>query len=152
MEHNVRQKGHAGRGWMYGYKKTIIRWQKDMLTRGWNALYLENHDQPRVISCFGDGSIASAKALAVSYMLLRGTPFIYQGPEIGMRNFPFTTITQTDATEIKQAYEVLISEGMTESEALDKVMANSRDHSRTPMQWDATQNAGFTSGEPWMPI
>ncbi|MBU5889401.1 hypothetical protein JVV71_18980, partial [Vibrio cholerae O1] len=69
-----------------------------------------------------------------------------------MRNFPFTTITQTDATEIKQAYEVLISEGMTESEALDKVMANSRDHSRTPMQWDATQNAGFTSGEPWMPI
>lgn len=82
LEHNVRQKGHAGRGWMYGYKKTIIRWQKDMLTRGWNALYLENHDQPRVISCFGDGSIASAKALAVSYMLLRGTPFIYQGQEI----------------------------------------------------------------------
>ena len=152
LEHNVRQKDHAGQGWMFGYKKTIIRWQKDMLTRGWNALYLENHDQPRAISCFGDGSLASAKALAVSYMLLRGTPFIYQGQEIGMSNFPFTEITQTDATEIKQTYEALIAEGMIEREALDKVMVNSRDHSRTPMQWDASQNAGFTSGKPWMPI
>ena len=152
LEHNVRQKGHAGRGWMYGYKQVIIRWQKDMLARGWNALYLENHDQPRAISCFGDGSIASAKALAVSYMLLRGTPFIYQGQEIGMSNFPFTDITQTDATEIKRAYETLISEGMAERDALNKVMANSRDHSRTPLQWDASQNSGFTSGKPWMPI
>lgn len=123
-----------------------------MLARGWNALYLENHDQPRAISCFGDGSIASAKALAVSYMLLRGTPFIYQGQEIGMSNFPFTDITQTDATEIKQVYEALIFQGMTKSEALDTVMANSRDHSRTPMQWDTSPNAGFTSGKPWMPI
>ena len=152
LEHNVRQKNYAGRGWMYGYKKTIIRWQKDMLARGWNALYLENHDQPRAISCFGDGSIASAKALAVSYMLLRGTPFIYQGQEIGLSNFPFTDITQTDATEIKQVYEALIFQGMTKSEALDTVMANSRDHSRTPMQWDTSPNAGFTSGKPWMPI
>ncbi|EKF51701.1 alpha-glucosidase [Lactococcus garvieae] len=152
LEHNIRHEDNPGHTWMYAYKKTIIRWQKDMLERGWNALYLENHDQPRAISCFGDGSIASAKALAVSYMLLRGTPFIYQGQEIGMSNFPFTDIAQTDATEIKQAYEKLLAEGFTKKEALSQVMANSRDHSRTPMQWDASENTGFTSGEPWMPI
>ncbi|MEY8538446.1 alpha-glucosidase [Lactococcus muris] len=152
LEHNVRQEGNPGHTWIYAYKKIIMRWQKDMLARGWNALYLENHDQPRAISCFGDGSMASAKCLAVSYMLLRGTPFIYQGQEIGMSNFPFTDIAQTDATEIRRAYEALLAQGLTEKEALDKVMANSRDHSRTPMQWDDSPNAGFTSGKPWMPI
>lgn len=152
LEHNVRQESRPGHTWIYAYKKTIMRWQRDMLGRGWNALYLENHDQPRAISCFGDGSIASAKALAVSYMLLRGTPFIYQGQEIGMSNFPFTSVSQTDATEIKQAYEGLLAEGLTEQAALEKVMVNSRDHSRTPMQWDKSHNAGFSSGTPWMPV
>ncbi len=114
-------------------------------------MYIENHDQPRSIDTFGDGSIESAKALAVSYMLLRGTPFIYQGQEFGMTNFPFTDAKQLRADEIKKKYEMLMTE-LSANQALAEVTQNSREHSRTPMQWDNSKNAGFTSGQAWMEI
>ena len=151
LEHNVRKSNGNGQGSIYGYKKVIKRWQEDLLERGWNALYIENHDQPRSIDTFGDGSIESAKALAVSYMLLRGTPFIYQGQEFGMTNFPFTDAKQLRADEIKKKYEMLMTE-LSANQALAEVTQNSREHSRTPMQWDNSKNAGFTSGQAWMEI
>ncbi|WP_282798826.1 alpha-glucosidase [Lactococcus lactis] len=151
LEHNVRKSNGNGQGSIYGYKKVIMRWQEDLLERGWNALYIENHDQPRSIDTFGDGSIESAKALAVSYMLLRGTPFIYQGQEFGMTNFPFTDAKQLRADEIKKNYEMLMTE-LSANQALAEVTQNSREHSRTPMQWDNSKNAGFTSGQAWMEI
>ncbi|MGX9823036.1 alpha-glucosidase [Lactococcus lactis] len=151
LEHNVRKSNGNGQGSIYGYKKVIMRWQEDLLERGWNALYIENHDQPRSIDTFGDGSIESAKALAVSYMLLRGTPFIYQGQEFGMTNFPFTDAKQLRADEIKKKYEMLMTE-LSADQALAEVTQNSREHSRTPMQWDNSKNAGFTSGQAWMEI
>ncbi|MCT0052782.1 alpha-glucosidase [Lactococcus lactis] len=151
LEHNVRKSNGNGQGSIYGYKKVIMRWQEDLLERGWNALYIENHDQPRSIDTFGDGSIESAKALAVSYMLLRGTPFIYQGQEFGMTNFPFTDAKQLRADEIKKKYEMLMTE-LSANQALAEVTQNSREHSRTPMQWDNSKNAGFTSGQAWMEI
>ncbi|ARE13974.2 alpha-glucosidase [Lactococcus lactis subsp. lactis] len=151
LEHNVRKSNGNGQGSIYGYKKVIMRWQEDLLERGWNALYIENHDQPRSIDTFGDGSIESAKALAVSYMLLRGTPFIYQGQEFGMTNFPFTDAKQLRADEIKKKYEMLLTE-LSANQALAEVTQNSREHSRTPMQWDNSKNAGFTSGQAWMEI
>ncbi|MBK5076707.1 alpha-glucosidase [Lactococcus lactis] len=151
LEHNVRKSNGNGQGSIYGYKKVIMRWQEDLLERGWNALYIENHGQPRSIDTFGDGSIESAKALAVSYMLLRGTPFIYQGQEFGMTNFPFTDAKQLRADEIKKKYEMLMTE-LSANQALAEVTQNSREHSRTPMQWDNSKNAGFTSGQAWMEI
>lgn len=151
LEHNVRKSNGNGQGSIYGYKKVIMSWQEDLLERGWNALYIENHDQPRSIDTFGDGSIESAKALAVSYMLLRGTPFIYQGQEFGMTNFPFTDAKQLRADEIKKKYEMLMTE-LSANQALAEVTQNSREHSRTPMQWDNSKNAGFTSGQAWMEI
>lgn len=151
LEHNVRKSNGNGQGSIYGYKKVIMRWQEDLLERGWNALYIENHDQPRSIDTFGDGSIESAKALAVSYMLLRGTPFIYQGQEFGMTNFPFTDAKQLRADEIKKNYEMLMTE-LSANQALAEATQNSREHSRTPMQWDNSKNAGFTSGQAWMEI
>lgn len=151
LEHNVRKSNGNGQGSIYGYKKVIMRWQEDLLERGWNALYIENHDQPRSIDTFGDGSIESAKTLAVSYMLLRGTPFIYQGQEFGMTNFPFTDAKQLRADEIKKKYEMLMTE-LSANQALAEVTQNSREHSRTPMQWDNSKNAGFTSGQAWMEI
>ncbi|MCT1183249.1 alpha-glucosidase [Lactococcus lactis] len=151
LEHNLRKATDNSQGDIYGYKKVIMRWQEDLLERGWNALYLENHDQPRSIDTFGNGSIESAKALAVSYMLLRGTPFIYQGQEFGMTNFPFTDAKQLRADEIKKKYEMLITE-LSANQALAEVTQNSREHSRTPMQWDDSKNAGFTSGQAWMEI
>ncbi|OFI47567.1 glucohydrolase [Floricoccus penangensis] len=135
-----------------GYKDTIIRWQTDMLESGWNALYIENHDNPRSIDTFGDGTIDSAKALAVQYMLLRGTPFIYQGQEIGIGNFPFTDINQIDVPDTHHFYNKLIEAGDTPEEAIKKAGLTSRDNSRTPMQWNDEKEAGFTEGKPWLAV
>ena len=149
LEHNARKDGH---GWIYGMKKVLMRWQNDLQARGWNALYLENHDQTRLIDTFGDGTVASAKALAVAYMLLRGTPFIYQGQEIGMSNFPFSDVSQMRADEMIARYESLQKQGLSAKEALAEVAINSRENSRTPMQWSAEPNAGFSTGNPWMQV
>ena len=150
LEHNVGNLPKKQR--LQKYKSTIIRWQKDMEKTGWNALYLENHDNPRIVNVLGDGSQKAAAALAVSYMLLRGTPFIYQGQEIGMTNFPFTDISQLSTTEDLVKFDELVQSNLTKKQALTEVTKNSRDHSRTPFQWNSTENAGFTAGKPWKAI
>jgi alpha-glucosidase len=128
----------------------ITRWQKDMHNKGWNALYLENHDNPRSISVFGDESIQCGKALALTLMTLEGTPFIYQGEEIGMTNFPFSSIDQVDATDSHHQYNELIADGFDKDTALRITTHWTRDHSRTPMQW--SREGGFSGGKPWMPV
>ncbi|HEY0222555.1 alpha-glucosidase [Lactovum miscens] len=149
LEQNVRRPD--GSGDIYKFKQALIRWQKAQLERGWNALYLDNHDQPRSIDIFGDGSEISGKALAVAYMLLRGTPFIYQGQEIGMTNFPFESFTQLRTIENIRHYKDLLKD-LPETEALKNVTINARDHARTPMQWDKTENSGFSKNMPWMEV
>lgn len=149
LEQNARRANGSGDN--FRFKQALIRWQKDQLERGWNALYLGNHDNPRTVDVFGDGTQKSAKALAVAIMLLRGTPFIYQGQEIGMTNFPFTDISQFRTAENIQHYELLLT-NLSKIKALEEVSKNARDHARTPMQWDATENAGFTTGLPWMAV
>ncbi|MDR1606517.1 MAG: alpha-glucosidase [Streptococcaceae bacterium] len=150
LEHTF--KDAQGKADILHYKETVMRWQNDLLARGWNAPYLENHDQPRVIDVMGDGTEASAKALAVAYMLLRGTPFIYQGQEIGMTNFDYTDISQVNATDTIYLYQEKLAEGLSKAQALKAATQTSRDHSRTPMQWDNTENAGFSTGTPWLAV
>jgi alpha-glucosidase len=150
LEHNCKKPD--GTGDIYAYKKVIMRWQNDLRERGWNALYIENHDMPRSITTFGDGSWESAKALAVQYMLLRGTPFIYYGQEIGMSSYPFKNIDEVKSEDTRTHYFNALAAGVPEKEAFFKEVLNSRDTARTPMQWNGEKNAGFTEGEPWMPI
>lgn len=153
LEHNVRE-GEPGKERinLLGFKKVLARWQKHLENDGWNALYIENHDNPRFNTILGNETAKSAKALAVMYLLLKGTPFIYQGQEIGMTNFPFTSIEQVDAKDMHRYYQSLLAEGLSESKALAITTRWARDNSRTPMQWDESENAGFTTGTPWLAV
>lgn len=129
-------------------------WQEEMARRGgWNAVFWCNHDQPRIVSRFGDVKRywkQSAKMLGTFVHLLRGTPYIYQGEEIGMTNAGFTRIEQYDDVECRNYYQILLERGVSEADALRVLGERARDNGRTPMQWDATPNAGFTSGAPWL--
>jgi alpha-glucosidase len=142
---------------LLSFKNALIRWQEALADgRGWNALYMENHDVPRSISAFGNDSLAyrtlSGKALAMTFMLLQGTPFIYQGQEIGMINNQFESIVQIDAVDSRNLYESLIETGATIEEAMQVISGTTRDNARTPMQWDASTFAGFSEKEPWLAI
>lgn len=134
--------------------KTILsRWQDALHGKGWNALYVENHDIPRVISKWGNTSRywrESATAIATMYFLMQGTPFIYQGQEIGMTNTVFQNINEFDDVWSRNRYDEMKKEGLCEADILDLLAITSRDNARTPMQWNDTQNAGFTSGTPWI--
>ncbi len=135
-------------------KRALSNWQVSLDGIGWNALYMENHDNPRVVSTFGDTSpelwAQSAKAIALMYFFLQGTPFIYQGQEIGMTNMPFESIDQINAVDTKKRYQELLEKGKTPKEALRIVSESTRDNSRTPMQWTSDKYAGFSEHEPWM--
>lgn len=137
-------------------KQLLIQWQLGMQEHGgWNAVFWCNHDQPRIVSRLGDDKDYwedSAKMLATSIHLLRGTPYIYQGEEIGMTNPYFTSINQYRDVESLNYYDILLQEGKTDEEALAILSARSRDNSRTPMQWNAETNAGFSSVDPWIGI
>lgn len=137
-------------------KNLFQTWQEGMqAANGWNALFWTNHDQPRTISRFGDEGTyfkESGKMLAAMIHLMRGTPYIYQGEEIGMLNTHFTSIQQYRDVESLNYYEILRRQGSSDAEALKVINARSRDNGRTPMQWDSTANAGFTSGTPWIEI
>jgi alpha-glucosidase len=137
-------------------KRILTEWQEGLENRGWNALFLENHDVPRSVSRFGNDSEAyreaSAKMLATCYMLMKGTPYIYQGQEIGMTNVQFLSIDEYRDVEIKNLYRELTAAGRTEQEVLKAVYRQGRDNSRTPMQWNDQANAGFTTGSPWMAV
>ena len=131
-------------------------WQEEMeKADGWNALFWCNHDQPRIVSRLGDDRTywkESAKMLATFIHLMRGTPYIYQGEELGMTNAGFTDIGQYRDVESTNYYRILLEKGLSESEALEILARRSRDNSRTPMQWTAGEQAGFSSAEPWLGI
>lgn len=137
-------------------KRVMSDWQTKLYGRGWNALYFENHDQPRVISRWGNDREyreVCAKAYATVLHGMQGTPYIYQGEEIGMTNVHFDLADYEDI-EVRNAYQELVVKGKTisEEEFLKAVWNKSRDNARTPMQWDDTEQAGFTGGTPWFKV
>lgn len=138
-------------------KQIITRWQTQLGKDTWLALFLNNHDQPRAVSRFGDEQYreASAKLLATFLLTLRGTPYLYQGEEIGMTNPRFESLEQvSDPDTLGAVVSLLTSEDGpdTHQEILDLINTRSRDLARTPMQWSASEHAGFTTGEPWLPV
>ncbi|MCI2895384.1 glycoside hydrolase family 13 protein [Staphylococcus hominis] len=137
------------------YKNVLNRWQKQLEGIGWNALFIENHDQPRRVSTWGDDTkywFESATSHAVVYFLQQGTPFIYQGQEIGMTNYPFESIETFNDVAVKTEYQIVKSQGGDVNQLLDKYKMENRDNSRTPMQWTNEVNGGFTEGTPWFPV
>ncbi|HFI0463960.1 TPA: alpha,alpha-phosphotrehalase [Streptococcus suis] len=137
-------------------KSILDQWQQGMSDgNGWNALFLNNHDQPRSNSRFGDVinyPYETQTMLATVIQLLRGTPYIYQGEEIGMTDPNYQSIDDFVDIETHNNYQILLDKGLSQEEALAIIQAKSRDNSRTPMQWDASMNAGFTSGRPWLKV
>lgn len=137
-------------------RQLFVEWQEGMQKGGgWNALFWCNHDQPRIVSRMGDEQVywkESAKMLAGLIHFMRGTPYIYQGEEIGMLNAHYPSIEQYRDVESLNYYEILLGEGKTEAEALEILGARSRDNSRTPMQWNGEVYGGFSDREPWLPM
>lgn len=136
-------------------KKVYTRWQEALQGTGWNALFLENHDLPRSVSVWGDDQnywLESSKALATLFFFMQGTPFIYQGQEIGMTNAKFDSIDDYDDVSAKNAYRIGIANGKSHEELMAPIWINGRDNSRTPMQWSAEEGAGFTTGTPWLKL
>lgn len=137
-------------------KKILNEWQRGMSDGdGWNALFLNNHDQPRANSRFGDPTnfpFETATLLAQMIHFLRGTPYIYQGEEIGMTDPGFNDITTYRDIETLNHYDIMKQRGLSEEETMAIIQSKSRDNSRTPMQWDDTVHGGFTTGEPWLSV
>ena len=135
-------------------KATMSRWQDALHGRGWNSLYLCNHDQPRPVSRFGDDGryrVESAKMLGTWLHLMQGTPYVYQGEELGMTNMPFASPAELRDIEAINHYRTAVGErGEDPAAVFDAILAKGRDNARTPMQWDATPNAGFSAGTPWI--
>ncbi|MFC7060859.1 glycoside hydrolase family 13 protein [Halobacillus seohaensis] len=138
-----------------GLKKALTRWQKALEGDGWNALFIENHDKARIVSTWGNDEefwYESATSIATMYFLMQGTPFIYQGQEIGMTNVALPSIEDYDDVAAKNLYAKKIAEGWTHKEIMSVLWNTSRDNSRTPMQWSDESQAGFTTGQPWMKV
>ncbi|MBU4337065.1 MAG: alpha-glucosidase [Actinobacteria bacterium] len=134
-------------------KEVMGRWQTGLGDVGWNSLYWSNHDQPRVVSRWGDESPACAKALATLLHLHRGTPYVYQGEELGMTNAHFTAFEQYQDIEVVNHVARTRALGLADDASLlSGLAAISRDNARTPVQWDGSASAGFTAGEPWLPV
>ncbi len=136
-------------------KATFAKWQEALADHGWNSLFWGNHDLPRAVSRYGDEGrfrVASAKMLATVLHLMKGTPFIYQGEEIGMTNAGLTSIAQYRDLETLNYHRIQLAAGVSEADFMAGARANSRDNARTPMQWTAGPNAGFTTGTPWIGV
>lgn len=137
-------------------KKNLAAWQEGLADVGWNSLYWDNHDQPRAVSRFGDDRpefrVASAKTLAMVLHLHRGTPYVYQGEEIGMTNANFSDIGQYNDLESINYHAEAVSLGMEAEAVLLSIGVKSRDNARTPMQWNDTTHGGFTTNVPWLPV
>jgi oligo-1,6-glucosidase len=143
--------------WTLSKLRDILhKWQVGLADKGWNSLYLNNHDQPRMVSRFGDDGkyrVISAKMLATLLHTLKGTTYIYQGEEIGMTNVKFTAIEHYKDIEILNMYREKVTEGGADpNSVLNAIHIKGRDNARTPMQWDDSANAGFTEGEPWLKV
>lgn len=137
-------------------KAIFNKWQTELeLGQGWNSLFWNNHDLPRVLSIWGNTGEyreKSAKALAILLHLMRGTPYIYQGEEIGMTNYPFQTLDEVDDIESRNYAAEALENGMPIDDIMDSIRMIGRDNARTPMQWTAGSQAGFTTGHPWLPV
>jgi oligo-1,6-glucosidase len=136
-------------------KASFGRWQVGLAERGWNSLYWNNHDQPRVVSRFGDDDahrVRAAKLLGTVLHLHRGTPYVYQGEELGMTNAPFRTLEDFRDIEALNHYAEAVAAGADAQDVLAALRAMGRDNARTPMQWDASEHAGFTTGTPWIAV
>lgn len=136
-------------------KASLGRWQAGLAERGWNSLYWDNHDQPRAVSRFGNDGVfrtESAKLLATVLHLHRGTPYVYQGEELGMTNAPFAGPDDFRDIESVNHYRDAVAAGDDAGSVLAALALRSRDNARTPMQWDGSPAAGFTSGEPWIAV
>ncbi|KAA8370993.1 alpha-glucosidase [Leuconostoc carnosum] len=139
-------------------KENLSKWQNELAGKAWNSLYWDNHDQPRAVSRYGDDRpeyrVVSAKMVATLLHFLQGTPYVYQGEEIGMTNAYNLKREDFDDVEIKQAFKYLVEKTklVDENTMLNYVHAKGRDNARTPMQWDDSENAGFTTGTPWLKL
>ena len=160
FEHIFHDQLPTGEKWDYttldlpGLKECCRRWQQGLHNEGWNSLFLNNHDLPRIVSRWGNDReyrVESAKMLATMLHGMQGTPYIYQGEELGMTNIKLD-IEQYVDLEIHNAYRERIAKGHTHDEVMDSIWARGRDNARTPMQWDDSANAGFTTGRPWLPV
>ncbi|WP_354244743.1 alpha-glucosidase [Agromyces sp. PvR057] len=162
FEHVGLDHGQGGRFSPRGYelvelKRSFAGWQRELADVGWNSLYWNNHDQPRVVSRFGNDAehwYTSATALATVLHLQRGTPYVYQGEELGMRNMPFTALEELrDIESLNHArVSALAGDGTLDPQVLADIVRSGRDNARTPMQWTGGRNAGFTEGEPWIRV
>lgn len=135
-------------------KEIWNRWQTELYSRGWNSLFWDNHDLPRIVSRWGNDTEyreESAKMLATLLHGMQGTPYIYQGEELGMTNAAYSIEEYRDI-ETKNMYRERLEKGYDEADIMDSIHAKGRDNARTPMQWDDTENAGFTSGSPWIRV
>lgn len=140
---------------MPALRACLARWQDGLAESGWNSLYWDNHDQPRVVSRFGDDGecrVESAKLLATILHLQRGTPYLYQGDELGMTNYPFSSVAEFNDIESVNYFREAVAAGLDPAEAFAALRTMSRDNARTPMQWDDSTHAGFTTGTPWLPV
>jgi len=150
------EKGTEGGVDLLQLKETLTKWQKGLEGNGWNALFLENHDQARSVSTWGNDKeylVQSAKSLGALYFLMQGTPFIYQGQELGMTNVRFESINDYDDVGMKNLYNIESAKGEEHAQkVMEIIWAKGRDNSRTPMQWNDQPNGGFTTGTPWMGV
>ncbi|MGE7615274.1 glycoside hydrolase family 13 protein [Paenibacillus sp. NPDC101420] len=136
-------------------KSIISKWQVALDGKGWNSLYMNNHDQPRMLSRFGDDKLfpkESGKMLATLLHTLQGTPYIYQGEEIGMTNVQFASIDDYKDIEIVNMYKEYLAAGHSEEKIMNSIYIKGRDNGRTPMQWNSEPQAGFTTGNPWLAV
>lgn len=136
-------------------KEILSKWQVELYEKGWNSLYWNNHDQPRIVSRLGDDKeyrVKSAKMLATLLHMMQGTPYIYQGEELGMTNVQFESIEDYKDIEILNMYKEKMAEGKKHEDLMKSIYAKGRDNARTPMQWDDSENAGFTTGTPWIKV
>ena len=136
-------------------KKVLSKWQIELEGQGWNSLFWNNHDLPRIVSRWGNDKeyrVESAKMLATLLHGMKGTPYIYQGEEIGMTNVRFEDINEYNDIESLNMYKDRLSKGYSHDEIMTSIYAKGRDNARTPMQWDNSENAGFTTGKPWLAV
>lgn len=135
-------------------KRAFSSWQEKINGKAWNTLYIENHDHPRIISRYGSEKYRteSGKMLANMYMLQQGTPFIYQGQELGMVNTRLESLDEYVDCFVKNNYAVGMKMHLGEKRCFENAVKSTRDNSRTPVQWDSTENAGFSTGAPWFPV
>ena len=136
------------------FKQIMNKWQVELFGKGWNSLFWNNHDLPRIVSRWGNDKeyrVQSAKMLATLLHGMQGTPYIYQGEEIGMTNIKLD-IDEYDDVEIKNMYKERLAAGYSKEDIMNSIYAKGRDNARTPMQWDDSENAGFTDGKPWLKV